>query len=68
MSGLYQKGKYPHYRSQAICGNTFRGATCIIDNEHPGRDHWGPDEEGIYHQWAAVGKALASQPRPKVVA
>lgn len=49
---LYPKG-YPREHGSKKCGkeNSMRGATCIIDNDHEGRAHWGPDRNGKYIQW-----------------
>ena len=49
---MYPQG-YPSAIYEACCNyNGMLGATCIIDNKHEGRSHWGPDKTGRYHQWA----------------
>jgi len=59
MKRMYPKG-YPHEHSK-ICNSKepysgSDGATCIIDNEHPGRPHFGSDSNGNYRQWASLVK------------
>lgn len=57
--GLYPKGKYPT-NDDFVCGarNSSLGVTCIIDNKHPGRNHWGPDSKGNYREWARPGRVF----------
>jgi hypothetical protein len=55
---LYPKGEYPGAKSEFKCGDyhSMSGSTCIIDNKHPGRRHWGPDPAGNYREWGQTTK------------
>jgi hypothetical protein len=59
---MYPDG-YPRENAQT-CRNhdPYLDATCIIDNIHSGRKHWGPDQQGVFHEWARVSvwSSLAS--------
>lgn len=55
MKKMYPNG-YPRENRLKTCGTKRpltmgTGGTCIIDNDHPGRAHWGPDADGVYHEW-----------------
>lgn len=55
---MYPNG-YPREKNTRFCGDKgeINGATCMIDNPHIGRPHWGPDETGRFHQWGVAGAA-----------
>jgi hypothetical protein len=57
--GLYPKGEYPRNR-EYTCGawNPLLGANCILDNDHPGRPHWGVNQSWDYVQWPQAGLEL----------
>lgn len=46
-----------------VCGNEqkWSGATCIIDNPHFGRPHWGPDANGVYRQWGIAKEEVNNE-------
>lgn len=58
---LYAKGKYP--LGDYTCGkrNQMLQSVCIIDNDHPGRPHWGPDISGNFVQWPIVFKVFKKE-------
>ena len=51
-SSLMYPDGYPR-SDDLVCGHehTLKGAVCIIDNKHVGRNHWGPDRTGRLVEW-----------------